>query len=279
MKSMKSRSVIMTTTIDPASMNIKQKLVENFGFREAEFKFDGFETYERGEALILTTDGEMIYYDGLDSKIEEKLGVKPSLIIFASRHSSRQELPAFTTHVTGNWKEAAYGGKDGSLAVAHPFAMKLALLKLNELNDLGWLVCYEATHHGPSEISVPSLFVEIGSSEREWMNERAGEIVAETIDYVITNYREDHGFKNALGIGGGHYAPKQTRYGLETDLAFGHIVPKYAQPIDAEMLEKAMEKTHGGVEIVAVDWKGSRGETRRLARKLADEFNVEFLRL
>ncbi len=276
---MERRNVILTTTVDAASMNIKQKLIEHFGFRESDETFNGFRVYSRADSIILTVDTEMIFRDGIDREIKEKLGIEPEIIVFASRHSSKKRLPALTTHVTGNWGRAEYGGRDRELAIAHPTAMKLALTKLSELNDLGWLVCYEATHHGPSDVSVPSLFIEIGSSGEEWRNERAGEIVAETIDYVLRNYTKGHSFKNALGIGGGHYAPKQTRYGLETELAFGHILPKYAQPVDVSMLRQAIEKTVGGVEVIAVDWKGSRGETRQMARRLADELGIEFIKL
>ncbi|ASJ07649.1 D-aminoacyl-tRNA deacylase [Thermococcus pacificus] len=269
--------VIMTTKIDPASMNILGKLVENFGFKETERVFDGNPVYSRENTLILTTNDEMIYYDNLDAEIERQLGERPEIIVFASRHSSKQKLPALTTHVTGNWGEAVYGGKDGSLAVAHPAAMKLALLKMNELNDLGWTVCYEATHHGPSELDVPSLFIEIGSSEEEWRNERAGEIIAETIVHVLKNY-EKAKFPVAIGIGGGHYAPKQTKRVLETDIAFSHIAPKYVHPVDRQLLLRAIEKTYGGVDAIYVDWKGSRGETRQMARSLAEELGLEFIR-
>jgi len=268
---------IMTTKIDRASMNIKEKLVENFGFKGTEETFDGNPVYQRGETFILTTNDEMIYYDGLDRAIETQLGFRPEVIAFASRHSSRQKLPALTTHVTGNWGKALYGGKDESLAIALPSAMKLALLKMNELNDLGWTVCYEATHHGPSELEVPSFFIEIGSSEEEWVNDRAGEIIAETIVYVLENY-EKAKFRGALGIGGGHYAPKQTKRALETDIAFGHIAPKYAHPLSREMLLKAIERTAERVEAIYVDWKGSKGETRQLARSLALELGLEFIR-
>ena len=276
---METKDVVLTTTVDAASMNIKQRLIESFGFKESGKTFEGYQVYERKEALILTVDGEMIYRDGVDREIEDRLGLRPSMIIFASRHSSRQKLPALTTHVTGNWGKAMYGGRDRELAVAHPTAMKLALMKLNELNDLGWLVCYEATHHGPSDVSVPSLFIEIGSSEEEWRNKRAGEIVAETIDHVLRNHRREHDFRSTLGIGGGHYAPKQTSYGLESELAFGHVLPKYAQPVDESMLKQAIEKTFGGVDVIAVDWKGSRGETRQMARRLAEELGLDFIKL
>ena len=269
--------VVMTTKIDLASMNIMNKLIENFGFRETGKVFDGNPVYERGDTLILTTNDEMIYYDGLDRAIEEQLGFVPEIIAFASRHSSKQKLPALTVHVTGNWGEGIYGGKDESLAVAQPAAMKLALLKMSELNDLGWTVCYEATHHGPSELEVPSFFIEIGSSEEEWVVDRAGEIIAETIIHVLENY-EKAKFPVAIGIGGGHYAPKQTKRALETDLAFSHIAAKYAHPLKRELILKAIERTSGNVDAIYVDWKGSKGETRQMARALAEELGLEFIR-
>ncbi len=269
--------VVMSTKVDPASVNIVAKLVENFGFRETSELFDGNPVYRRGDTAILTTNGEMIYYDNLDDEIEKQLGFRPEIIAFASRHSSKQKLPALTTHVTGNWGKGIYGGMDESLAIAEPRAMKLALLKMNELNDLGWTVCYEATHHGPSELSVPSFFIEIGSSEEEWVNERAGEIIAETIVYVLENYKRV-GFPVAIGIGGGHYVPKQTKRALETELAFSHMAPKYAHPLSREMLLKAIERTFGKVDAVYVDWKGSKGETRQMARNLAEELDLEFIR-
>ncbi|AJC71824.1 D-tyrosyl-tRNA(Tyr) deacylase [Thermococcus guaymasensis DSM 11113] len=270
--------VIMSTKVDLASMNIKQKLIENFGFKETDTLFDENPVFKKGDVLLLTTNEEMIYYDNLDAAIEAQLGVVPELIVFASRHSSKAKMPALTTHVTGNWGKAMYGGKDRSLAIAHPTAMKLALLKLSELNDLGWTVCYEATHHGPSELNVPSLFVEIGSGEEEWVNDRAGEILAETIVHVLENAGKKRGFKPALGIGGGHYAPKQTKRALESELAFGHILPKYAQPVEEDTLIQAIERTWGGVEAIYVDWKGTKGEMRKTARALAEKLGLEFIR-
>lgn len=47
--------VIMTTKVDKASMNIMNKLIENFGFKETEYVFDGNPVYKRGDVLILTT--------------------------------------------------------------------------------------------------------------------------------------------------------------------------------------------------------------------------------
>ncbi len=269
--------VIMTTKVDPASMNILNKLVEHFKFQETDLQFDGNPVFKNDDILILTTNDEMIYYDGLDNIIKGTLGVKPEIIAFASRHSSRQKLPALTIHVTGNWGKAMYGGEDENLAIAQPNAMKLALLKMYELNDLGWTVCYEATHHGPSVLNVPSFFIEIGSSREEWTNERAGEIIAETIVHTLRGYRKEK-FKTALGIGGGHYAPKETKRALEGDLAFGHIAPKYAHPLSRRLIIQALERTDGEVNAVYVDWKGTKRETRETAKSLAEELGLEFIK-
>jgi len=269
--------IITTTTVDLASMNIRHKLIEHFEFKEIEQEFDGAQVYRWKDIILLTTDKEMIYYDNLDREIAKQLNITPEIIIFASRHSSQQKLPALTTHVTGNWGKAMYGGRDESLAIAEARAMKLALLKLHELNTLDWIVCYEATHHGPSELEVPSLFIEIGSSEEEWRNDKAGEIVAETIVHVLENYQKSK-FKIAVGIGGGHYAPKQTKVALNSELAFSHIAAKYAHPLSKELLIKAINRTSGRVHGIYVDWKGSRGETKQMARNIAEELDLEFIK-
>ena len=44
------------------------------------------------------------------------------------------------------------------------------------------------------------------------------------------------------------------------------------------MLIKAIERTAEKVEAIYVDWKGSKGETRQLARSLAEELGLEFIR-
>ncbi len=55
--------VVMTTKVDLASMNIREKLIENFGFKEGELLFDGSPVYQKDDVVILTTNQEMIYYD------------------------------------------------------------------------------------------------------------------------------------------------------------------------------------------------------------------------
>ena len=82
----------------------------------------------------------------------------------------------------------------------------------------GYDACYEVTHHGPTELRLPSFFVEIGSTEKEWIDDKAGLAVAESVLLA------DPGPAIPLiGFGGTHYARRQTEIALSTQGAFGHI--------------------------------------------------------
>jgi D-aminoacyl-tRNA deacylase len=78
--------------------------------------------------------------------------------------------------------------------------------------------------------------------------------------------------KAVLGIGGPHYNSKFSRMALENQIAFGHMMPKYAiQGIDAEILKQCIERTLERVESVILDWKGIKGEDKQpLVRILVD---------
>ena len=69
----------------------------------------------------------------------------------------------------------------------------------------GYRVSYEVTHHGPTALVTPSLFVEIGSTATEWADPAAGRAVAESI---LTAVPEET--INLIGFGGTHYAVRQT---------------------------------------------------------------------
>ncbi|MFQ6060765.1 MAG: D-aminoacyl-tRNA deacylase, partial [Thermoplasmata archaeon] len=116
-------------------------------------------------------------------------------------------------------------------------------LKLSS-RGLDYKVSFEATHHGPY-LGTPAFFIEIGSDEGCWQEESAGRAIAEAI-LSIKPEREPI----AIGVGGGHYAPRMTDVALECRLSFGHIIPSYAlRDIKEEMLEKAVEKTSGAENV------------------------------
>jgi len=90
-----------------------------------------------------------------------------SSFAFVSRHSGETgEL--LTAHVTGNFGPAPYGGEPDTLARAAPGAEKRVVEALAAHAPEGYDVGIECTHHGPTDTSVPSLFVELGSDEPQW---------------------------------------------------------------------------------------------------------------
>ena len=268
--------LIIASRADPASMNIADKLVELHGFEPTNASFEGSPIYARGPVKLVFTATEPIHAE----HVGRALPRAPEAIIFASRHASAKGEPTLSTHTPGNLGfTAEHGGRPRELAISEPLRMKAALLSLSEAGKKevlrGFSVCLEATHHGPTGLGVPTLFVEIGSTPDRWTDPSAGEAVAEAIWEAATRPSRA---KKAVGLGGGHYAPKLTAVALETDLAIGHIVPKYvfqALGLDRWLVEEPVRRTWGGCEAVVIDRKGLRARERRFVISVAEELDLE----
>src|SRR5208282_1233378 len=136
--------LIVASKQDEAAQNIARELTRIKNFQPVTGRTDLF---KQGELLIKHVESDGIYTDHLD------LDVKLEAVIFASRHRSESGEPALTVHWTGNSTSRA------------------ALLALDAAKDsakINYAVTLEATHHGPTELGLPTLFVEIGSTEKEW---------------------------------------------------------------------------------------------------------------
>jgi D-aminoacyl-tRNA deacylase len=222
---------LISSRADPAGRNIHGHV--------RELLEDGFPDHLRGpdyhrpEYTHVEVDGRLIFEDGIDCDIDS------DLVIFLSRHASVHPVPVLTVHVTGNPGNAELGGKPGSLAPAAPAWMKAVLKNLKERAPPGYGTCYEVTHHGPTELVHPSFFVEIGSTEKEWEDSRAGLAVAESVLLA------DSGPAIPLiGFGGTHYARRQTEIALSTQGAFGHIAhTREIRVITKEMVILMASKT------------------------------------
>ncbi|HID04399.1 MAG TPA: hypothetical protein EYP20_01190, partial [Aigarchaeota archaeon] len=172
------KCVILCSASDDASINIRDRLIESFGFEETDNVLLGRRIYSRADGIILASiDSLHIYAD------EEVEGINADLIVVASRHVSEAGVKAMLAHPVGNWKEAQYGGRPRTIVRTSAYAIYAAVTKLKELLEDNMLlegtqVGMEATHHGPYS-KTPLLFVELGSSEKEWRDEKLAEIVAE----------------------------------------------------------------------------------------------------
>jgi D-aminoacyl-tRNA deacylase len=169
------------------------------------------------------TDGfELREFDALHLDIENVAETfsDPDMLLFASRHSG-DTGPLLTAHFTGNFGPAEYGGEDRTLAKTCPNAHERLLRAFDEHAPEGYEVGMECTHHGPSEVGVPSMFVELGSDDDQWGDPEAAHAVARAILDLrgVSPHRE----RQLVGFGGGHYVPRFERIIRETDWAVGHI--------------------------------------------------------
>ncbi|PWB56129.1 MAG: hypothetical protein C3F06_01635 [Candidatus Methanoperedenaceae archaeon] len=265
-----SKVTIVCSVKDRASQNIKNSI---FSLRKWDtlpeenipvFEYKDFRLVEIGESLI--------FQDELDKKLSA-LGYPASLLIFASKHRSKDMRAILTVHSTGNVNEAKFGGTPKTLSYAAPQAVRSLLrsLKLLAENE-EYEVTLECTHHGPSNLNIPSVFIEVGSNEAQWLDVVAGRIVAEAILLL-----KDNDSPVAVGFGGTHYAPRQTALILSTDITFGHIFPTHAlDELDETMISQAFLKS--GADFAYLDRKSMKLERREKLSKIIEAIGFEVLK-
>lgn len=250
--------LFIASTKDPAGMNIATSLIDYYSFEKSSETFHKNPVYTQKlhnkETKLLFISTGIVDTQFLGSLFS------PSMFVFLSRHSSAKGIPTLSVHPPGNLAEAHFGGKPRRVSISPATAMKHALQEMAKLTDklgLDYEVSYECTHHGPS-LDAPAMFVELGSSLEQWKDLKAAEVVAHA---AVASIADCSSCSVALGIGGPHYNKKFTKLALDTQAAFGHMIPKYAlAEVDAGMLSQCVEKTIETVDSAVLDWKGIKGE-------------------
>ncbi len=264
------KATIICSTLDRASQNIKNNLLDSRKWQAvpdsdcAIFEYKDFRIVEISESLI--------HQDGIDKKLNER-GFPASLIIFSSKHRSKDGRAILTVHSTGNFSVAIFGGSPKKLAVAAPQAMRSLLRSLKTLaENEEYEISLECTHHGPTDVDVPSVFIEIGSGESQWTDATAGRLVANAILML-----KEEDLPVAVGFGGTHYAPRQTALILSCDIAFGHIFPSHALDVlDEEMICQAFMKSKA--DFAYFDRKSMKSEQREKLHKMVESIGFEVLK-
>ncbi len=263
--------VIIVSLTDLAGLNMKNHLLNLLEFEKVDFlqlpewPAGKYELLQNQKAMILTIPIEPIFADFLKGHI------KSNLVIFASKHSSSAAKKSLLVHTTGIWgKESGHGGYDHQLSFAPSLALREAYFKIKKyqekagLND--YLTTIEATHHGPSSLDIPVIFLETGGTEKEWGDIAACNLIAEVIKDIIDLYQDevigdDIAF---IGLGGGHYCPSFIKKLEKHSYQIGHVAPKYVHEfVNEELLVQAYEKTIAREKIFLIDKKGSKSIYRR----------------
>ena len=227
---------------------------------------------------------DVIYFEFLDSFFDS--GVFDAAIVL-SRHRASSGVPSLTVHSTGNpGPQALYGGRPFEIAYTRPSYSGSLLYYVWVLSREGYVssidfqVTYEATHHGPTGNRIPVVFVELGSSEREWGVREAHDLWARAIDRFI-----DKGSicgELAIGFGGSHYPERFTRMTIEKGICFGHIIPRYAlknlTPDQVgSIVRRVVESSVEGVDRVYVEEKAAQSAKIKAIIGVLDDLGVGYV--
>ncbi|MHA1669844.1 MAG: D-aminoacyl-tRNA deacylase [Promethearchaeota archaeon] len=289
--------LIISSTEDIASMNIRKRLLNSsqYHFHQTNLmwhnniihEFSGFDEQDernskiKGNRIYLgLTDTPLIHLN--DLKLAET-EINFDYMIFASRHRSKTSRPALLVHTTGNWgHEAEYGGNPRELSITSALLRKSGFLSLifnsQKVKLEEFAINVEVTHHGPSVLKKPLIFIELGSNEKEWTNVLAAEIVANSIIEAVLRFLQFNKNKDqqiGLGFGGTHYAPNFSRLELGSNIAFSFICPKYfIKDLNNSMIDQMIRNTVEKIDYFVIDWKGTNSEEKQHLIRIFNEFDI-----
>ena len=254
---------IVVSRADSASVHIGEQLLSLESWETTE---DGRRPDADGGGTVYRTDEATLReFDGrhLDLTRPADAFEEPTLVVFASKHAGETGA-LLTAHHTGNFGPADHGGDRNDLARACPNALARVMTALETHAPEGYDVGLECTHHGPSTVGAPSMFVEVGSAEPQWNDPEAARAVARAIlalrgvdpDRTPEN-GGDESRRHLVGFGGGHYVPRFERVVRETDWALGHIAADWGldalgDPIHA-VVGEAFEQSRAAYALVDGD--------------------------
>ena len=289
--------LIITSKEDVASMNIRENLLNSdlFKFELANYKWkenplfvlqdiysDSSKSIDlkNNKVFLGLIDERLIFLYDLEL---EKSSINPDVLIFASRHASKELRPAFLVHTTGNWSNGAnFGGNPKEISRSSALMVKAGFLSLEEqkqkLMNIDFLVDLEVSHHGPTNLEKPLIFIELGSSKKEWIIKEAAKIVANSIINAIFKYLEfklNKSIEIGIGFGGTHYAPQFKKLILEKKIAISFICPKYfVQELNEDIITQMINKNAEKIDYFVIDWKGINAQDKNYLIPLLEEFDI-----
>jgi len=176
--------------------------------------------------------------------------------IFLSKHAAESGVLALTCHSTGNFSDAKFGGNSRQIAIPKPDLQKIYLqtLKRNQSKFSEFQITIEATHHGPTALTKPTIFIEIGTTEKQWTDMSLCTSVATLVHQVLSQPIKEHPV--AICFGGTHYPSKFTNELLEGRYSLGTVMPKHALDFLDEELFSHILTQNCMAKTALLDWKG-----------------------
>lgn len=240
---------------DPAGRNMAEHLAQDMPYRDGVYRGDAY------DLAILETPA--ISADWLESEFQY------DGYVFLSKHAAESGRLALTCHSTGNFgEEAAFGGSPRQVAVPYPSLQKEYMRALWGRRDSfgGFDITLEATHHGPTALSVRSIFVEVGTTPEQWNDTALCGSVADALADSMGRPARRHPV--AVCFGGTHYPKKFTREAIHGEYALGSIVPAHAlEWVDDSMLSHILER-NAGASAALLDWDVMGPHRRRILEML-----------
>jgi D-aminoacyl-tRNA deacylase len=165
-------------------------------------------------------------------------------------HSLNDHPKRFCVHPAGNWNELwphpafdHLGGEKRKISMSSGNLLKStydSLVRNNHLED--FKVDVECTHHGPN-VSRPLLFLEIGSTEKQWENDEAIEVIKKVIlDLASKKHGEVR--RSAIVLGGDHYM-SNIKFLFKKGILVSHMCPSsMIHSLDLEILQEAIKNNY-----------------------------------
>jgi D-aminoacyl-tRNA deacylase len=272
--------VLVTSTHDLASRTMIRYLVTNAEFASERKRrgADGesYRSWRHDNIQLHIISGNLLTLENIND-----LYPRADVFIFLSKHRSHSSIPTLTCHFTGNFSaDNSYGGNPRQIAISYPSLQKGYLKAITAARQKvpEYEVIIEATHHGPTSLNKPVLFVELGSSEKQWADENAAAVICDTLLHILEN-----GFerceKVGIALGGTHYPRKFNKLLLESNFGLAAVASKHnLEAIDDAMLNQMIEKSIEKVTHILLDSKGLGSEKDRIL-KIVEKTPLELYRV
>ncbi|MFT4311754.1 MAG: D-aminoacyl-tRNA deacylase [Candidatus Woesearchaeota archaeon] len=246
---------------DPAGKNLAKHLKEQCP-----------DTY-----LIHELDSSPVHAEHVDQNID------CDICIFLTKHDSVSGIPSLCIHTQGNWSSNDLGGNPFEIGVCPVVLKNLIyrnLVAQNKKHQLGFDVVHEATHHGPS-LEKPTIFVEIGSTKKEWVRDDAASCVIQALLCALEKYsgEKETGIPVVFGIGGNHTCSHFNRLSAEGKILLSHVVPNYKiDEFTSEMMQQGLTRSTLKAQAM-IDWKALKSSQRQKIIHWLEQMEESYIRL